>query len=154
VTGFGGEIGVSSVEGRGSTFRVTLPPGRAAAPLPMQAAAAPAPERRARILVVDDEELVGRVIRRALSPAHHVTVTTSASQALAAIEEAPFDLILCDVMLPEPSGVDLHAQLAERSADQARRMVFMSGGAFTARARKFLAEVPNPRLEKPFDPAL
>jgi len=155
VTGFGGDIAVTSEEGRGSTFRVTLPAGRASSSPPAIAPAARAPARRGRVLVVDDEELVGRVIRRALSVAHDVIVTTSAAQALAALDAGPpFDLILCDVMLPETSGVDLHAKLAEKDAEHARRMVFMSGGAFTARARKFLAEIPNPRLEKPFDPAL
>ena len=66
-----------------------------------------------------------------------------------------FDLILCDLMMPEMDGVDLHARLAARAPEQVARMVFLTGGAFSPRARRFLDEVPNPRVPKPFDgPAL
>ena len=51
----------------------------------------------------------------------------------------------------EDAGMDLHAALAENAPDQAERMIFLSGGAFTAAARAFLDGVPNQRLEKPFD---
>jgi CheY-like chemotaxis protein len=53
-------------------------------------------------------------------------------------------------MMPEMTGMDLHATLAERDPATAARMIFMTGGAFTARARDFLDRVPNARLEKPF----
>jgi FixJ family two-component response regulator len=54
-------------------------------------------------------------------------------------------------MMPEITGMDLHAALAKMAPDQADRIVFMTGGAFTTRAREFLGEVRNARLEKPFD---
>jgi CheY-like chemotaxis protein len=62
-----------------------------------------------------------------------------------------FDVILCDLMMPQMTGMDLHARLESQLPEQAAQMVFLSGGAFTARARAFLEEVPNQRLEKPFD---
>ena len=62
-----------------------------------------------------------------------------------------FDLILCDLMMPEMTGMDFYAALASRSESLARRVVFMTGGAFTPTAREFLDRVDNPRLDKPVD---
>ena len=153
ITGMGGEIGVTSVLGQGTTFRVLLPvaqgdPLPACPPAPEQEAA----ERRGRILVVDDEPLVAAVLSLLLSPDHDVTVHAHAQDALAQIQTgARFDLILCDLMMPTMTGMDLHEALSRSAPDQARRMVFMSGGAFTAGARDFLAQVENLCVDKPFD---
>jgi hypothetical protein len=54
-------------------------------------------------------------------------------------------------MMPEVTGMDLHAQVAREHPGLERRFVFMTGGAFTPRAAQFLAEVKNPCLEKPFE---
>ena len=54
-------------------------------------------------------------------------------------------------MMPEMDAPALHAELLQRAPEQAERMVFMTGGAFTTRARDFLDKVPNERLSKPFD---
>jgi hypothetical protein len=53
--------------------------------------------------------------------------------------------------MPEVTGMEIHDELSRRVPDQANRMVFLTGGAFTAGAREFLDTVPNPRIEKPFD---
>ena len=62
-----------------------------------------------------------------------------------------FDVILCDLMLPEMDGPALYDEVKKVDPSQAVRMVFVTGGVFTARARDFLASVKNPRLGKPFD---
>ena len=91
-------------------------------------------------------------MRRALSPPHDVVFLTCAGEALARIGKGErFDLILCDLMMPKMSGMEFHARLCEQAADQAEKMVFLTGGAFTPAARVFLENVPNERLEKPFD---
>jgi len=62
-----------------------------------------------------------------------------------------FDLILCDLMMPDMTGIDLYEVLMERFPDQARVMIFVTGGAFTTRAKAFLDRVSNLRVDKPFD---
>jgi CheY-like chemotaxis protein len=103
--------------------------------------------------VVDDDALVGDVIRVSLAAEHDVVVATAASEVLQRIATGErFDLILCDLMMPVMTGMDLYAELERVDPAQASRMVFLTGGAFTPRAREFLSRVTNPKLEKPFDP--
>jgi len=60
-------------------------------------------------------------------------------------------VILCDVMMPGMSGVELYEALRATHASLVDCVVFMTGGAFTAEVRDFLAKLPNAYLEKPFD---
>jgi CheY-like chemotaxis protein len=109
------------------------------------------PRPRGRVLVVDDESALCIVIDRTLSNDHDVTTATSATEALRRLSGGErFDLILCDLMMPGMTGMDLHARLRELAPDQAARMVFMTGGAFTENAQAFLTRQPNPSIEKPF----
>ncbi|MFO0758799.1 MAG: ATP-binding protein [Byssovorax sp.] len=163
ITDLGGEIGVESRLGQGATFRVTLPaagtapeprPGRAfdersrPSPLPV----APVPPARKRVLVIDDEPVLAQALGRALEPEFDVTVLSSGREARRVlVEGTPFDVILCDLIMPEVTGMDLHEDLRASRPELCERMIFMTGGTFTARARTFLAGVNNPVLEKPFD---
>lgn len=111
------------------------------------------PSRRRKILIVDDQPTLARAIKRMLGN-HDVTTVVSARDALTRIEEGErFDVILSDLMMPELSGMDLHAALGRIAPDQVDRMVFMTGGAFTGSAREFFDHVANPTIEKPFDKA-
>lgn len=153
VTGLGGEIQVESEVGKGTTFRVVLPAARSAEWVEralVQTATRAA--RRARILVVDDEPIVASVIRRALLKEHDVVTAVAAAEALDRIRAGEsFEVILCDLMMPQMTGMELHAELRNVDPGYADRMIFLTGGAFTPAARAFLDEVPNQRVEKPFD---
>ncbi|PKN57177.1 MAG: hypothetical protein CVU56_12310 [Deltaproteobacteria bacterium HGW-Deltaproteobacteria-14] len=101
-----------------------------------------------RVLVVDDEQSVGFFLTRLLRP-WDVTVVVDGLTAAERIAEEPWDVILCDLTLPGVGGAELFA-LA--TADQRRRFLFMTGGAYTPEAEQFLASCDEPPLYKPFDP--
>ncbi len=105
---------------------------------------------RARILVIDDEPQVAASLRRMLYR-HDVTVATSGFEAQSLIQHHEFDVIVSDVMMPEPSGMDVFERLTRTDPDLARRFVFVTGGTYTSQARDFLASIPNARLGKPVD---
>jgi CheY-like chemotaxis protein len=65
--------------------------------------------------------------------------------------ENAYDVILCDLIMPEMTGMDVYRAALQRATPVNDRIVFMTGGAFTQRARDFLQSVPNLRIEKPFD---
>jgi nitrogen-specific signal transduction histidine kinase/CheY-like chemotaxis protein len=150
VSSLRGRIEAESSMGGGSTFRVILPacaqPSARAQPPPR-----PVP-RRGRILLVEDDPLVARAVRRTLSREHDVVLVEGGRGALQALEKDKFDLVMSDLMMPDMTGMDLHAELLRTHPEVAQRMVFLSGGAFTDVARDFLRRVPNPQVEKPFDP--
>lgn len=108
---------------------------------------------RGSVLVVDDEELVGRALERVLARQHDVVAVRSVDAALELIRGgADFQVIVSDLMMPEKSGMDLFKTLAISHPGLEARIVFITGGAFTPSARAFLDTVPNARLEKPFLP--
>ena len=154
VVALGGTIGVESEVGRGTRFRIGFPPVDSAvrgATEPVEAAptALAAQSRGLRILVVDDEPMVGRALARVLAD-HETVVTTSAKEAFERIERGErFDAIICDLMMPAMSGMEFHARLSKLDPELASRMIFLTGGAFTSAAAEFLERVPNQRLDKP-----
>jgi CheY-like chemotaxis protein len=152
VTSMGGEIAVESQLGRGTTVRVSLPASERRKEV-SRSQEGKAPLRRARILVVDDEPLVGSVIQRLLSPPHEVIAISRAQEALSLVGAgARFDVILCDLVMPEMTGMELHGRLLASNPAQAKRMVFMTAGAFTQGTRAFVEKERGFRVvAKPLD---
>jgi CheY-like chemotaxis protein len=102
--------------------------------------------------VVDDEQLVRQTVTRVLAKEHDVIAVATVAEGLAlCVGGARFDLILCDLMMPDNTGMDLHRELVHIAPEQANRMVFLTGGVFTEPARRFLADTPTEQVEKPFD---
>lgn len=110
---------------------------------------------RGRVLVVDDEVLIGRSIHRALAKTYDVVVADSGAQAIELLRANPaFDCILCDLQMPEVTGAAVYEWAATHAAELTARFVFMTGGTFTEPARLFMARVSNVRIEKPFEMAV
>jgi PAS domain S-box-containing protein len=154
VEGFGGSIDVESALGRGTAFRVRL--RASVTPAPSAAAdgtmPADAPLRRGRVLIVDDDKKVARSLALLLHTDHDVEVSTE-PRAIAEriIAGERFDVVLCDLMMPMMTGMDLHALVAQRAPEQAERFVFVTGGAFTPAADAFVQRVANVVLQKPYE---
>ncbi len=149
VTGMGGEISVTSVEGEGTSFRVVLPAAQVQEVTGTERVS-PAPAGRpATVLVVDDEPAVGMALRRILRE-HEVCVVNCVKDALEVLTKKRFDVIFSDLMMPQLTGIDFYQELTRRSPEDAGRMVFVTGGAFTPVASQFLEQVGNERIEKPF----
>ncbi len=153
VASHGGSIEAESTIGKGSVFRVVLPATtvspRTRSSIPPRLAARPT----GRFLVIDDEVAIARTYCRLLGTDQCVTCLSGA-EALAMLRAGErFDAILCDVMMPETSGLDVYNALLSIEPEQTKRMIFVTGGAFTNRARHFLASLPNSVIQKPFETA-
>jgi PAS domain S-box-containing protein len=151
VRDLGGELTVRTEHGRGSTFTVLLPTAPSV-PAPSEAPPAPVETRRHKVLIIDDEPAVGRALARMLGKQHASTVVDNGQEALnRLLSGESFDAVFCDLMMPGLSGMDLYERLQEQKPELTSRFIFMTGGAYTPRARTFLETIPNGWLEKPFD---
>jgi signal transduction histidine kinase/CheY-like chemotaxis protein len=149
VRSFGGEITFDSAP-RGTVFRVSLP---IAGPAVTMARVPTAVEEvSSRVLVVDDEVLFTNALRRLLGTTHELTILNSADEALALFRAGSrFEAVLCDLMMPGIGGVGLYDQVLAIAPEQARRFIFITGGASNAPAQRFLEGLTLPWFEKPCD---
>jgi signal transduction histidine kinase/ActR/RegA family two-component response regulator len=157
VSAHGGHIEVHQRAGGGASFRVLLPRARedsgllalpVAAPLRATLVAA----RRKHVLVVDDDPVFSRTIRRSLKP-HDVKTCAAASEAQAMLLDPAYapDLVLCDVFLPGANGHLLHSRIARHRPEIARRFVFVTGGALGKDEANYLRASGCTTLFKPVE---
>lgn len=155
VTDFGGAISVESELREGTLFTIRLPVQKSESLVPKVQPAAewPAPSgMRSRILVVDDEPAIRAMLEDLLGEDHEVITAESAEEARSILEQdQSFDLILCDLMMLEMTGMALHAWLAVQYPALAAQLVFISGGAFTPTALEYVQRVGNRLVPKPFE---
>ena len=154
--GHGASLEAESQPGKGTTLSMRLPLQTRATATPRPAAASgdrSLPATRRRLLLVDDDASVLRALQRALGTRHDITCADSGSEALRRLRQGErFDVIISDLLMPEVTGANLHRLLLAEIPEQARRMLFLTGGAFTAASRMFLAEMGDRVLEKPSSP--
>jgi CheY-like chemotaxis protein len=153
IEGHGGTIGVTSAPGQGTTFRVELPVDTVLAP---SAEPAAQDEERATgsgstILLVDDEPGIAKALPRLLQRDGH-TVDTAANGRLALkmLQERSYDLILCDLRMPELDGPGLYRALEQQNPQLCRRFLFLTGDTLSPEVQAFLTQSGVPRLTKPF----
>jgi CheY-like chemotaxis protein len=103
------------------------------------------------VLIIDDDPMVGALLRRILGKQHDVTCLADGKHALDLLLSGQrYDVILCDLMMPGTNGMDIYAALSSGIPEQAQRLVFVTGGAVTPKTRKFIEDIPNQLVEKPF----
>jgi signal transduction histidine kinase/ActR/RegA family two-component response regulator len=151
VVAVGGRISVESSR-EGTVFRVELKEARPRLVSKGSAhpSSAPPVEAIARILVIDDEPDVRKSMRRVLRP-HRVTLAAGGEEAWKQLAARNFDVILCDIVMPDLTGIELFERTLSERPEFADRFVFMTGGSFTAETRHFLEHRAPAQIEKPFD---
>lgn len=153
----GGAIRVSSEQGKGATFCVELPWRREEVP-PMR------PERHvqrniesngSRILVVDDEEAILALVKRALSEdGFIVDVAATGVEALEFLDDDnghDYRLVVSDVKMPGLDGPRLYSHLRYNRPGLERRVVFMTGDTSSPDTKMFLESAKVGYIAKPFD---
>jgi len=146
----GGHISFESRLGSGTTAYIELP--TVGPPLPVAPRAEPArSSKRGSILVIDDEPFVANALSRLLrSRGFQTEVVTDGRLGLEKLLKGTYQAVVCDLMMPEFSGVDLFHQLEATAPELVGRLVFLSGGAFTPRAEEFVQQARRPVLPKPW----
>ena len=111
-------------------------------------------ESRRRLLnigVVDDEPIIRELLQEQLwEQGHSVTCFETPQQALMALRQQQFDVILSDVMMPRMNGLEFYERVAELYPFQAERILFLSGDVMGATLRSFLERTGCAFLAKPF----
>lgn len=119
-------------------------------PQPEGATKSPESLRRHRILVVDDEPLLLKSLQRMLRSRHEVVGARGGAQALDVLaDDDEFDVIFCDLMMPEVDGIAFEGAVSEQHPHLARKIVFLSGGACSDRVEEFMGHTEHPVLAKP-----
>ena len=158
INGHGGKIWAESEPGRGARFHILLPVSsgedhpQPQSPQRIQEPAAQASLAHGeRILIIDDEFNIRHVFERILQrQGYQVHTAVSGREALEYIRTTSYDLILCDIQMPDMNGMQLYATLQQQHPNLLPRIVFISGDTVDAHTRQFLQEVSSPVLHKPF----
>jgi PAS domain S-box-containing protein len=176
----GGDIRVASEPGQGSTFDVVLPldassqessdgangpPSAGATSYAVASATndvADDAQRKAvtpprgRVLIVDDEQALAKALARHLADRWDVDTVSTARDALAELSVHRYDVVACDLRMPDQSGPAIYEAVRRRSPRQASRFIFTTGGNFGTSDDEIHARAAStgrPILEKPFDGA-
>ncbi|MGH8069777.1 MAG: GAF domain-containing protein [Candidatus Entotheonellia bacterium] len=152
IEGHGGSIRLESPSGKGARFVIELPvetsPARTSPP-PMPDAPAIADGKA--ILIVDDEPGITSALAYLLSRDGYLVDTAANGRlALEKLYKRAYDLILCDLRMPELDGPGLYREVEQHSPTLLQRMIFLTGDTLSSETRIFLERADMPYLSKPF----
>ena len=171
-----GQIHVSSPPGGGARFSIELPaaaensaaslesaapadtkvkhparPGRNDRPQAVPSAASRTRHQDARVLVLEDEPTVARLIADVLEDEGlHVDVFMDGHEALDRAAREPYHLVICDMKMPGLDGQRFFQSLVDRQSSLQDRFLFVTGDVIAAQAQEFLERHHLPRVAKPF----
>jgi len=150
VVAAGGTLSVRSEPGLGATFRIELPASKQGdgASLSEETARSLETEPQ-RVLVIDDEPMIGRLVEAALE-GHVVEATVEPALALARVGDRTYDLVLCDLKMPSMSGIEFYTELCKRRPDLKQAFVLMTGAAADQELEGFISSNSVTVLRKPF----
>lgn len=158
VESLGGSLHLESHLGHGTTVSVRLPiseptpRSRVVCRLAPECPSEPAPQLC--VLIIDDEPEIRRALGRILGRKYAVSICEDGSQAWQRfVRGERYDVILCDLLMPEMTGMELFGAITQAFPQQAERVLFLTGGATTEAARVFIAKHANRVVNKPFEPA-
>lgn len=149
-----GEISVQSKPGGPTVFEVRLPFNNGLVPGWAETSRPPRNKvgSRKKLLIIDDEVQLLRAYQRSLSRYHDIEIAEGGAKGLGRIlQGGNFDLIVCDLMMPDVDGVDIHTAVTEKAPELISRLVFSSGGVFTRRVQEFLRATESIQLQKPLE---
>jgi CheY-like chemotaxis protein len=156
VTRMGGSISATSTPGQGATFSFSvvchLPQGMEASPTPGAAVESRAPAQGLHILLAEDHPINQKLAGLLLSKmGHHFTLAENGLQALQALEQGSFDLVLMDVMMPEMDGPTAVAELRRREAGTGQHLpvLMVTAHAMTGDRERFMANGADGYVSKP-----
>ena len=150
----GGRLYVESKEGKGATFTVEIPVTTEGRQYKLTEAVDEerGEHKSGRILVVDDEEIVGSYLKRVLgAEGHEVEVETEAGKALERLERESYDLILSDIKMPGMGGIEFYQNIKKMKESLAEKVVFITGDVIGKETRNFLEETGLPNITKPIN---
>lgn len=153
----GGSLEIETGPDMGSSVRVRMPRSLAA-PASRATTVLPAPmvptpyagHARPKLLVVDDEPMICDLVSAMLEDVCDVSAFADSRAALTSLLDGTFDVVLCDLMMPDLTGMELYDRVVAERPELAQKFIFISGGAFADDALRFLANTTRPQLKKPF----
>ena len=158
MTSFGGSLEIESEPGRGTTVTVRMPvtnqliTSSTSIPVQRPDSITPRVATGARVLVVDDEPQIRRALIRLLGSTYEVSNCANGAEVLARLLTGEtFDVILCDLLMPKMTGIELYEEMERCWPNQAARTVFLTGGTITESAKVFVDRHAARIIRKPFE---
>ncbi len=151
----GGEIRVESKAGEGSTFIIELPvkvAGESPKEGQDQADIEMPPGKGSNILILDDETNIREVLSKALDKrGYRVDAVENGEAGLRYILMKKYELILCDIRMPDFNGIDFYKIVESTNPDAAKRIIFITGDTANKATYSFIDEHHIKYLNKPFE---